>query len=126
MIRRPPRSTRTDTLFPYTTLFRSFQLPAKFIASCTAPMLVAPSPKLTIVTRSSPRVLAANARPLAIGAPAPTIAVVSLEPEAGSEMCGPPTLPLLAPWARPNAPAHTPPRSREDKTRVGEGGVHTR
>src|SRR3546814_15046510 len=25
MIRRPPRSTRTDTLFPYTTLFRSIQ-----------------------------------------------------------------------------------------------------
>src|SRR3546814_6872935 len=28
MIRRPPRSTRTDTLFPYTTLFRSFMAPA--------------------------------------------------------------------------------------------------
>src|SRR3546814_16321435 len=27
MIRRPPRSTRTDTLFPYTTLFRSFHEP---------------------------------------------------------------------------------------------------
>src|SRR3546814_7704180 len=27
MIRRPPRSTRTDTLFPYTTLFRSFLQP---------------------------------------------------------------------------------------------------
>src|SRR3546814_15035809 len=27
MIRRPPRSTRTDTLFPYTTLFRSPSLP---------------------------------------------------------------------------------------------------
>src|SRR3546814_15986244 len=27
MIRRPPRSTRTDTLFPYTTLFRSRLLP---------------------------------------------------------------------------------------------------
>src|SRR3546814_16279934 len=27
MIRRPPRSTRTDTLFPYTTLFRSGQVP---------------------------------------------------------------------------------------------------
>src|SRR3546814_3018800 len=27
MIRRPPRSTRTDTLFPYTTLFRSFTEP---------------------------------------------------------------------------------------------------
>src|SRR3546814_11527344 len=26
MIRRPPRSTRTDTLFPYTTLFRSICL----------------------------------------------------------------------------------------------------
>src|SRR3546814_4149876 len=26
-IRRPPRSTRTDTLFPYTTLFRSFPRP---------------------------------------------------------------------------------------------------
>src|SRR3546814_14786374 len=25
MIRRPPRSTRTDTLFPYTTLFRSVE-----------------------------------------------------------------------------------------------------
>src|SRR3546814_20130292 len=27
MIRRPPRSTRTDTLFPYTTLFRSSTKP---------------------------------------------------------------------------------------------------
>src|SRR3546814_4470741 len=26
MVRRPPRSTRTDTLFPYTTLFRSRRL----------------------------------------------------------------------------------------------------
>src|SRR3546814_6860776 len=30
MIRRPPRSTRTDTLFPYTTLFRS--APARLLA----------------------------------------------------------------------------------------------
>src|SRR3546814_18658880 len=28
MIRRPPRSTRTDTLFPYTTLFRSLSTEA--------------------------------------------------------------------------------------------------
>src|SRR3546814_3428224 len=28
MIRRPPRSTRTDTLFPYTTLFRSIAVEA--------------------------------------------------------------------------------------------------
>src|SRR3546814_9485687 len=31
MIRRPPRSTRTDTLFPYTTLFRS-SVRAKLLA----------------------------------------------------------------------------------------------
>src|SRR3546814_4644111 len=31
MIRRPPRSTRTDTLFPYTTLFRSPAANAPFL-----------------------------------------------------------------------------------------------
>src|SRR3546814_17465226 len=31
MIRRPPRSTRTDTLFPYTTLFRSWGPLERFI-----------------------------------------------------------------------------------------------
>src|SRR3546814_415976 len=31
MIRRPPRSTRTDSLFPYTTLFRSFGAYSGFI-----------------------------------------------------------------------------------------------
>src|SRR3546814_14432427 len=30
MIRRPPRSTRTDTLFPYTTLFRSHTIDGIF------------------------------------------------------------------------------------------------
>src|SRR3546814_15024314 len=32
MIRRPPRSTRTDTFFPYTTLFRSEQLDRHAVA----------------------------------------------------------------------------------------------
>src|SRR3546814_6584663 len=31
MIRRPPRSTRTYTLFPYTTLFRSFKFASDFL-----------------------------------------------------------------------------------------------
>src|SRR3546814_16120372 len=35
MIRRPPRSTRTDTLFPYTTLFRSGAPIAFFICVAT-------------------------------------------------------------------------------------------
>src|SRR3546814_6851912 len=33
MIRRPPRSTRTDTLFPYTTLFRSAELEERLAAT---------------------------------------------------------------------------------------------
>src|SRR3546814_19799330 len=33
MIRRPPRSTRTDTLFPYTTLFRSSVSPTAGLIS---------------------------------------------------------------------------------------------
>src|SRR3546814_15748456 len=36
MIRRPPRSTRTDTLFPYTTLFRSLLLEAGDLAGGTS------------------------------------------------------------------------------------------
>src|SRR3546814_6211689 len=52
MIRRPPRSTRTDTLFPYTTLFRSQAAgflvtnTARFSSGhnrCTKRMLAAPS-----------------------------------------------------------------------------------
>src|SRR3546814_19047582 len=41
MIRRPPRSTRTDTLFPYTTLFRSNQalLAAKAGATFVSPFV---------------------------------------------------------------------------------------
>src|SRR3546814_3138419 len=34
MIRQPPRSTRTDTLFPYTTLFRSVLASATLLAAC--------------------------------------------------------------------------------------------
>src|SRR3546814_8925859 len=36
MIRRPPRSTRTDTLFPYTTLFRSHDAHARSSSRCGA------------------------------------------------------------------------------------------
>src|SRR3546814_14304894 len=36
MLRRPPRSTRTDTLFPYTTLFRSLPVLRDLIVSSTS------------------------------------------------------------------------------------------
>src|SRR3546814_19933613 len=41
MIRRPPRSTRTDTLFPYTTLFRSYQKRSE-----TKELYIPPGPRL--------------------------------------------------------------------------------
>src|SRR3546814_18439753 len=49
MIRRPPRSTRTDTLFPYTTLFRSAPTrlpprPREFPMSPTKPSATTPRP----------------------------------------------------------------------------------
>src|SRR3546814_15443571 len=50
MLRRPPRSTRTDTLFPYTTLFRSpgFQVPKSFTllaAVCIRSPMAWPPPR---------------------------------------------------------------------------------
>src|SRR3546814_1325241 len=41
MIRRPPRSTRTDTLFPYTTLFRSLLRRMRLGAVALQPLLPA-------------------------------------------------------------------------------------
>src|SRR3546814_3645629 len=51
MIRRPPRSTRTDTLFPYTTLFRSV---APFKIAITATRLAAPAAN-RVAGRPAPR-----------------------------------------------------------------------
>src|SRR3546814_5980583 len=45
MIRRPPRSTRTDTLFPYTTLFRSRAF--KIDEDCLSINVWAPRPDAT-------------------------------------------------------------------------------
>src|SRR3546814_12597657 len=41
MIRQPPRATRTDTLFPYTTLFRSPVLRANLAFHCACPIVQA-------------------------------------------------------------------------------------
>src|SRR3546814_9125056 len=45
MIRRPPRSTRTDTLFPYTTLFRSAESSVKVDPSIADVQVVLPAPE---------------------------------------------------------------------------------
>src|SRR3546814_6334536 len=45
MIRRPPRSTRTDTLFPYTTLFRSPQQQQHGVEDGDRPQLCVTDPE---------------------------------------------------------------------------------
>src|SRR3546814_13738836 len=50
MIRRPPRSTRTDTLFPYTTLFRSVLVRCfALIVALTIPALLWVVPRYGVV-----------------------------------------------------------------------------
>src|SRR3546814_14492981 len=46
MIRRPPRSTRTDTLFPYTTLFRSPEYPGPPLRR--SPWALGSRPRVTV------------------------------------------------------------------------------
>src|SRR3546814_7224647 len=48
MIRRPPRSTRTDTLFPYTTLFRSSANPIRRAATAKGSNVADFSPGLSL------------------------------------------------------------------------------
>src|SRR3546814_4507272 len=65
MIRRPPRSTRTDTLFPYTTLFRSFSMGTLvgliFFLSAAVPLNFLRVQNLTAVRpRGSPSVVTAR------------------------------------------------------------------
>src|SRR3546814_4188799 len=59
MIRRPPRSTRTDTLFPYTTLFRSrtsFSLQKTCEPPRNCSKSAAPPVKTCAATRPSARI----------------------------------------------------------------------
>src|SRR3546814_8426650 len=51
MIRRPPRSTRTDTLFPYTTLFRSESL--ECVAATALQEAIRPCARSAAITASS-------------------------------------------------------------------------
>src|SRR3546814_8783587 len=60
MIRRPPRSTRTDTLFPYTTLFRS-TVPPDLTSSGAAAMLARPPCPIGRSFASTPKALVLEA-----------------------------------------------------------------
>src|SRR3546814_6734995 len=70
MIRRPPRSTRTDTLFPYTTLFRSVpqgtdvedQRGARHLSPRSAPGLLSGRAARSVRDRDTAAVLLASDR----------------------------------------------------------------
>src|SRR3546814_21170798 len=64
MIRRPPRSTRTDTLFPYTTLFRSTAITETRMPDYQT-QLVEKRGRVTLITLNRPQALnALNAQVL--------------------------------------------------------------
>src|SRR3546814_2719024 len=65
MIRLPPRSTRTDTLFPYTTLFRS---PHRCCATTTIPFVIFRLPTLTYFPAYVPHPVALGLMCLLVGA----------------------------------------------------------
>src|SRR3546814_19384066 len=83
MIRRPPKSTRTDTLFPYTTLFRSYEIESAAVGlpfgvraplAGTLPVREAPAPSGAAAAPSAGKGLVAGAdcaRGLPRGTPSP-------------------------------------------------------
>src|SRR3546814_7330895 len=80
MIRRPPRSTRTDTLFPYTTLFRSREVErCKAQAGCVAFEMAAQQAGDALPPRVRGDVDIADPRPPGPGIPIHAVA----RPEAG-------------------------------------------
>src|SRR3546814_7114967 len=64
MIRRPPRSTRTDTLFPYTTLFRSRTATVRTASVRTHPAGLRPA----VRRHARPAVRPPSARPVELDA----------------------------------------------------------
>src|SRR3546814_5653248 len=68
MIRRPPRSTRTDTLFPYTTLFRS-RYSISFTGAAGLPITKLPAAVWVTVRVQSPACGAGAAAPASITTP---------------------------------------------------------
>src|SRR3546814_9329074 len=112
MIRRPPRSTRTDTLFPYTTLFRS-ERENTMVVLRSAALLLAIGLALSacqvgrseqpVATSSQAAPVKPAAGPAAMPAPAPRVAalppvnddpaqLLGLDRDAVSALLGPPDL----------------------------------
>src|SRR3546814_20191967 len=116
MIRRPPRSTRTDTLFPYTTLFRSPRLPGEMLLERPFDLFGARQVDIAVGDvdrRAAEHPVALELGPLlrgqqlegGRGAPASP----SLAASAGSTAS--PTSSSLSPLSAPSTPCPPPPTS---------------
>src|SRR3546814_17491056 len=113
MIRRPPRSTRTDTLFPYTTLFRSADGCIAF-PSARRPLLRGLQPRGprlagAVHSRDGACLAGADARALVSGADAPSLRGLLLRSQARlaprpirPRTAGGDRSSLLAAYARPD------------------------
>src|SRR3546814_16851888 len=105
MIRRPPRSTRTDTLFPYTTLFRSCRKGWRSPLPCSAPACptISSASSTSIIRRCRPR------------------------PPRRKDDCRI-WRPRMTIWSRRWRPSWPPrrPRRRSEARRVGHEGFSTR
>src|SRR3546814_14611920 len=110
MVRRPPRSTRTDTLFPYTTLFRSSRL-ARHAASFS---LARSHDKAGVARIDEDR----RVQPITFDLFRPHVAV-DLAFHVDHPLVG---LHLTQP-AKPIRIAATNPELRSDACRGGKGGV---
>src|SRR3546814_20256359 len=97
MIRRPPRSTRTDTLFPYTTLFRSEQARARWTGAVAEQ--ASPQDRLPVV-----RIAAA----FPVFQPATAVGLVAVE-RAGERLGQVPARQVRRAW-----------RARSEERRVGK------
>src|SRR3546814_11310411 len=124
MIRRPPRSTRTDTLFPYTTLFRSqggvgrddATVAARTIGKIWRDQQGPPAAELHVGDTLLPALDSLALAGLELRKPARAVGAgrskarrfVSPQPSRGTER-GPPAGPRLVPTARAtNAPPPHP------------------
>src|SRR3546814_11746251 len=112
MLRRPPRSTRTDTLFPYTTLFRSRTLGATGGAQAVT-LTEAQMPTHTHEVTGSTNSAGAHSHSLTMGG------------ETNLVGNGLNTVPSSAPSSTGSAGAHTHTSPRPGERRVGEEGGST-
>src|SRR3546814_15532590 len=123
MIRRPPRSTRTDTLFPYTTLFRSNRHPVRLDEGVQheggAGFPLAPAAVAAVHDERRRRHAVAD------------FAAVAAAFDGIARLCHLPPPVVIPPASRPAArdgrrrPRQAPRHVRSEERRVGKEGVST-